>query len=79
MTTTTTINKQQIAQEIVVLMTRKGTFAGLWTGSPMTASEVLAYVEKNGFLPMATGRTKNSLQMQNVRKQISRRVAQLKK
>lgn len=79
MATTTTTNKMAIAQEIVNLMSRKGAYAGLWTGNPMTATEVVAYVEKNGFLPMASGHTKNSLEMQNVRKQISRRVAALRK
>jgi hypothetical protein len=72
-------NKQQIAKEIVTLMTRGGAYPGLWTGKPMTADEVIAQVEKKGFLPMLDGHTKNSLEMQNTRKKISRRVAQLSK
>ena len=71
-------NKQQTAQEIVHLMSNKGAYPGLWQGKAMTAAEVEAYVEENGFLPMANGHTKNSLEMQNVRHQVSRRVASLK-
>lgn len=72
-------NKRQIAQEIVFLMTRGGAYSGLWTGEPMTADEVIAQVEQKGFLPMLDGHTKNSLEMQNTRKKIIRRVVQLEK
>lgn len=72
-------SKTAIAQEIVRLMSNGGPFPGLWQGKAMTADEVVAYVEKNGFLPMANGRTANSLEMQNTRGKVSRRVTSLKK
>jgi hypothetical protein len=72
-------SKLATAQEIVRLMSNGGPFPGLWQGKAMTTSEVVAYVEQNGFLPMANGRTANSLEMQNTRGKISRRVASLKK
>ena len=72
-------DKQQIAKEIVSLMSNRGPFPGLWTGQPMTADQVIEQVESKGFLPMQNGHTKNSLEMQNTRKKVARRVAQLKK
>jgi len=72
------MTKQQVAQEIVSLMSCGGAYPGLWTGKPMTADEVVKFVEEKGFLPMQNGHTKNSLEMQNTRHKISRRVVQLK-
>jgi hypothetical protein len=72
-------NKKQVAQEIVNLMSRGGAYPGsLWVGKPMTADEVLTQVEEKGFLNMENGRTANSLEMQNTRKAVSRRIHNLK-
>ncbi len=70
-------DKKQVAQEVVNLMTNGGPFPGLWTGKPMNADEVVEYVGKNKCLPKQDGHTKNSLEMQNTRGKISRRVSKL--
>lgn len=69
--------KQQLANEIVGLMSNGGPFSGLWVGEPMNAAQVVAYVEEHKHLPMQNGHTKNSLEMQNTRRKISRRIVKL--
>lgn len=70
--------QKKIASEIVCLMTNGGPYPGLWVGEPMTEEQVVEYARiHQKSLPMQNGHTKNSLEMQNVRNKIYRRLGRL--
>lgn len=69
--------RKQIANEIIRLMSSGGPYPGLWTGEPMNVEQVIEHVQQHQSLPMLNGHTKNSLEMQNVRHKIYRRITKL--